>query len=139
MHQLSRRCGGNVRREIQLREFVQDYPGRGEPWFRPFGIRNIDGKLYVTFAMQNAERHDDVKGPGSGFIMSSTSHGSFLERFATGAAQLALGLALAPDNFGKFSATCSWAISATVASLASSSGPTLSTVSFAVVRAIHRH
>ena len=42
--------------------------------------------MYVTFAMQNAERHDDVKGPGNGFIDVFDLNGSFLERFATGGA-----------------------------------------------------
>jgi uncharacterized protein (TIGR03118 family) len=79
-------------------------PDAANPGFAPFGIRNINGKLYVTFAMQNAERHDDVKGPGSGFIDVFDLDGSFLERFATGGAlNSPWGLALAPDNFGKFS------------------------------------
>jgi len=74
------------------------------PGFAPFGIRNINGKLYVTFALQDAERHDDVQGPGNGFIGVFDLQGSFLERFATGGAlNSPWGLALAPDNFGKFS------------------------------------
>src|SRR2546425_2825598 len=79
-------------------------PDAANPGFAPFGIRNINGKLYVTFAMQNAERHDDVKGPGNGFIDVFDLNGTFLERFATGGAlNSPWGLALAPDNFGKFS------------------------------------
>jgi len=127
-------------REIQLREFVHrpwDYPDAANPGFAPFGIRNINGKLYVTFAVQNAERHDERQGPGSGFIDVFDLNGSFLERFATGGAlNSPWGLALAPDNFGKFFRDLLVAISATVASLASNSRATLSTVSFAVVRAI---
>src|SRR5712692_4348981 len=35
--------------------------------FAPFGIQNINGDLFVTYAKQNAEQHDDVAGPGHGF------------------------------------------------------------------------
>src|SRR5260370_22324618 len=36
--------------------------------YAPFGIQNIGGKLFVTFALQNAEKHDDVSGPAHGFV-----------------------------------------------------------------------
>src|SRR5260370_5972855 len=36
--------------------------------FAPFNIQNLGGKLYVTYAMQNDEKHDDVAGPGNGFV-----------------------------------------------------------------------
>src|SRR6266853_4718099 len=36
--------------------------------YAPFGIANIDGDLFVTYAKQNAEKHDDVAGPGRGFV-----------------------------------------------------------------------
>src|SRR2546425_941574 len=36
--------------------------------FAPFGIQNIGGLLYVTFALQNAAKHDDVASPGNGFV-----------------------------------------------------------------------
>ena len=37
--------------------------------FAPFGIANIDGQLYVTFALQKLpDRHDDQAGPGNGFV-----------------------------------------------------------------------
>src|SRR5205807_501730 len=35
--------------------------------YAPFGISAINGKLYVTFAKQNAAKHDDVAGAGHGF------------------------------------------------------------------------
>src|SRR5205823_7825225 len=34
--------------------------------FAPFGIQNLNGKIYVTYALQNKQRHDDVAGPGNG-------------------------------------------------------------------------
>src|SRR6266700_3423874 len=36
--------------------------------YAPFGIKNLGGKLYVTYAVQNAAKHDDVAGPGHGFV-----------------------------------------------------------------------
>ena len=36
--------------------------------FAPFGIQNINGDLFVTYAKQNAAKHDDVAGPGNGFV-----------------------------------------------------------------------
>ncbi len=79
-------------------------PDAPNPGFAPFGIRNINGKLYVTFAVQNAERHDDVKGLGNGFVDVFDLNGNFLESFASGGTlNSPWGLALAPDHFGKFS------------------------------------
>jgi uncharacterized protein (TIGR03118 family) len=36
--------------------------------FSPFGIHNIGGKLFVTFAKQGPGKEDDVAGPGNGFV-----------------------------------------------------------------------
>jgi len=36
--------------------------------FAPFNIQNIGGSLFVTYAKQNADRHDDVAGDGLGFV-----------------------------------------------------------------------
>ena len=72
--------------------------------FAPFGIRNIDGKLFVTYAKQDAKRHDDVKGPGNGFIDIFDLNGNLQSRFASnGTLNSPWGLAVAPINFGAFS------------------------------------
>ncbi|WP_263415963.1 TIGR03118 family protein [Terriglobus albidus] len=72
--------------------------------FAPFGIRNIDGKLFVTYAKQDAKRHDDVKGPGNGYIDIFDLNGILQSRFAAdGALNSPWGLAVAPINFGAFS------------------------------------
>jgi uncharacterized protein (TIGR03118 family) len=36
--------------------------------FAPFSIKSLDGDLFVTYAKQNAQKHDDVAGPGNGFV-----------------------------------------------------------------------
>jgi uncharacterized protein (TIGR03118 family) len=48
--------------------------------YAPFGIANIDNLLYVTFALQNDVKHDDVAGAGHGFVDVFTPEGVFMER-----------------------------------------------------------
>ncbi len=76
-----------------------------DPNFAPFGIQNIGGKLYVTFALQKLpDKHDDQSGPGNGFVDVFNTDGTFVRRFAShGTLNSPWGLALAPDDFGKFS------------------------------------
>jgi uncharacterized protein (TIGR03118 family) len=72
--------------------------------FAPFGIRNIGGQLYVTYAEQNDEKHDDVAGPGNGFIDVFDTSGNLVRRLVSnGALNSPWGLAVAPSNFGTFS------------------------------------
>lgn len=73
--------------------------------FAPFGIQNIDGKLFVTFALQKLpDKHDDQSGPGNGFVDEFATDGTMIRRFAShGTLNSPWGLALAPDGFGKFS------------------------------------
>ena len=52
--------------------------------YAPFGIENIDGDLFVTYAQQNAQKHDDVAGPGHGFVDVYDTDGHLLRRFASG-------------------------------------------------------
>jgi len=74
------------------------------PRYAPFGIRNINGKLYVTFAEQNDARHDDVAGPGHGFVDVFDTAGNKLQRLVSrGPLNSPWGIALAPGHFGKFS------------------------------------
>ena len=73
------------------------------PGFAPFGIQNIGGQLFVTYAMQNAAKHDDVKGPGNGFVDVFSTSGVLLRRLASGGTlNSPWGLALAPSTFGNF-------------------------------------
>ena len=79
-------------------------PDASAPGFAPFGIQAIGDRLYVTFAMQDDQRHDDVKGPGQGFIDVFDLYGKFLRQLTTGGPlNSPWGLALAPGDFGQFS------------------------------------
>ncbi len=71
--------------------------------FAPFGIQNIGGLLYVTFALQNAAKHDDVAGPGNGFVDVFDTSGNLIQRLAShGTLNSPWGLTLAPEGFGRF-------------------------------------
>ena len=66
------------------------------PGFAPFGIQDIGGQLYVTYA--------STTGGSGGFIDIFTESGSFVKRFAHGAPlNQPWGFAVAPTNFGTFS------------------------------------
>ena len=79
-------------------------PDAPEPGFAPFGIQALGDRLYVTFAMQDDDRKDDVKGPGQGFINVFDLYGKFIRKLITGdPLNSPWGLALAPDDFGQFS------------------------------------
>jgi len=72
--------------------------------YAPFGIQNINGQLYVTYALQDAAKEDDVAGPGHGFVDIFNTDGVLQSRFASDATlNSPWGLALAPGNFGQFS------------------------------------
>jgi uncharacterized protein (TIGR03118 family) len=72
--------------------------------FGPFGIRNINGDLYVTYAKQDEDKEDDVAGQGLGVVDIFDANGNFIRRFAEGGKLNApWGLALAPADFGAFS------------------------------------
>jgi uncharacterized protein (TIGR03118 family) len=56
----------------------------GATGWGPFNIANIDGLIYVTFAAQDADKHDDVAGPGNGFVDVFNTEGGFIRRLITG-------------------------------------------------------
>ena len=71
--------------------------------FAPFGIQNINGSLYVTFALQDADKHDDVAGPGNGFVDVFDTSGNLIKRLIShGELNSPWGLTLAPNGFGRF-------------------------------------
>jgi len=72
--------------------------------FAPFGIQNINGTLFVTYALQDSAKHDDVAGPGNGFVDVYDTDGNLLQRFASrGTLNSPWGVARASFAFGRFS------------------------------------
>jgi len=70
--------------------------------YAPFGIRTINGKLYVTFAKQLApDNEDDDPGPGNGYVDVFNADGTLSKRFASnGALNAPWGIVVAPSGFG---------------------------------------
>jgi uncharacterized protein (TIGR03118 family) len=71
--------------------------------FAPFGVQVLEDHVFVTFAKQDAEKHDDVAGPGNGYVDEFSMDGQLLNRVATrGHLDSPWGLAIAPSGFGEF-------------------------------------
>ncbi|HEY7303467.1 MAG TPA: TIGR03118 family protein [Bryobacteraceae bacterium] len=71
--------------------------------YAPFNIQNLNGKLYVTYALQDAAHKDDVAGAGHGFIDVFDFNGTMLQRLVSdGNLNSPWGLAIAPSTFGAF-------------------------------------
>lgn len=71
--------------------------------FAPFNVQVIQGRVVVTYARQNAARHDDVAGAGSGFVATYDQNGNLMSNLvAQGALNSPWGIALAPSTFGAF-------------------------------------
>jgi uncharacterized protein (TIGR03118 family) len=72
----------------------------------PFGIQNLGGTLYVTFANVTTGNEDENHGPGLGYVDAFDTNGNFLRRVVSGGPLSALnapwGLAIAPAGFGDF-------------------------------------
>jgi len=72
--------------------------------YAPFGIQVIGGQVFVTYALQDAAKHDPVVGAGNGIVSIFDMDGSFVRRFATGGPLNApWGIIQASANFGPFS------------------------------------
>jgi len=83
--------------------FDDDFIPRG---FAPFNIQNIGGSLFVTYAKQDAQKHDDVAGPGLGFVDIFTTTGRLISRLQHGPwMNSPWGVVWAPRDFGEFSNT----------------------------------
>ncbi len=71
--------------------------------YAPFGIQTIGDRIFVTFAKQSGG-NDELHGQGFGFVDAFDFAGNLLARVAQhGQLNAPWGLAMAPDNFGRFS------------------------------------
>jgi len=72
--------------------------------YAPFNIQNIGGDLYVTFAKQDGQKHDEVDGAGLGFVDVFTPSGRLVRRLEHGNwLNGPWALAMAPGDFGIYS------------------------------------
>jgi uncharacterized protein (TIGR03118 family) len=78
--------------------------------YAPFDVQVLNGKVYVTYARQNATRHDDLAGPHRGFVdvfnLDGTPGlpGNAMRLVSRGPLDSPWGLAIAPQGFAGFSA-----------------------------------
>lgn len=74
------------------------------PGYAPFGIQVIGSQVFVSYAVQDAAKHDPVVGAGNGIVSIFDLDGNFVRRFATGGTLNApWGIAQAGADFGPFS------------------------------------
>ena len=93
---------GDDRRSAKLHPFSLEQGGlKG---FAPFNIQNLGGSLFVTFAKQKADKHDEEDGPGLGIVAAFTPAGHLIRVFESGWwLNAPWALAESPDDFGPFS------------------------------------
>ena len=71
--------------------------------YAPFNVMNLGDTIFVTYALQDAGKEDDVAGPGNGFVDAFDLNGNLLTRLISdGALNSPWGLALAPAGFPGF-------------------------------------
>ena len=76
--------------------------------FAPFNVQGVGPNIYVTYAKQDAARHDPPSPgePGDGFVDVFDSHGRLLQRLEHGNwFNAPWGVVWATPNFGEFSNT----------------------------------
>jgi len=72
--------------------------------YAPFGIQVIGRQVFVTYALQDAAKHDPVVGAGNGIVSIFDMDGNFVRRFANGGPlNVPWGIIQASANFGPFS------------------------------------
>jgi uncharacterized protein (TIGR03118 family) len=72
--------------------------------FAPFGLHVLGTQVVVTYAMQDATKHDPVNAPGNGYVSLFDLNGNFVRRLISGGAlNSPWGAVMASSNFGAFS------------------------------------
>jgi uncharacterized protein (TIGR03118 family) len=89
---------------FQLQHWAGAFVDPGIPaGFAPFGIQDLGGTIFVTYAKQDADAADEIAGPGLGYVSAFATDGSFLGRVASGGdLDAPWGLAWAPDGWQRF-------------------------------------
>jgi uncharacterized protein (TIGR03118 family) len=77
------------------------FVSRGVPsGYAPFDVADLGGRVYVTYAKQDAARTDDVAGRGHGFVNVFTENGRFVRTLLSRSVlDSPWGLAIAPAGF----------------------------------------
>jgi uncharacterized protein (TIGR03118 family) len=71
--------------------------------FAPFNVQNMSGTLFVTYAKQDAAKHDEVNGLGNGYVATFDLSGNLIANLISqGPLNSPWGMVIAPANFGPF-------------------------------------
>jgi uncharacterized protein (TIGR03118 family) len=75
--------------------------------YAPFGIQALNGNIFVTYALQDGQKKDDLAKPGKGYVAEFTPDGALVATVAKQGGKnaplvSAWGLAMAPQSFGAF-------------------------------------
>jgi uncharacterized protein (TIGR03118 family) len=93
-------------KQVRLREDAFDDEDLRERGFAPFNIQDVGPNIYVTYAKQDAPKHDPVPGAGLGFVNVFTSEGRLIQRLQHGPWMNApWGVVWATQHFGEFTNT----------------------------------
>ena len=69
--------------------------------YAPFNVAAIDGNLYVAYARQDADKVDELAGPGRGIVDVFDPAGHLVRRLIShGRLNAPWGMAIAPEGFG---------------------------------------
>lgn len=72
--------------------------------YAPFNVQNIGGNLYVSYAKQDAAKHDNVDGTGFGFVRVFSPTGQLIQRLERGSwLDAPWGMVQASSDFGPYS------------------------------------
>ena len=74
------------------------------PGYAPFGAQVLNGHLFVTYALQDADKEDDVAGAGNGYVDEFNLDGTLVRQLVAQGGQVdsPWGLDIAPSSFGEF-------------------------------------
>jgi uncharacterized protein (TIGR03118 family) len=71
--------------------------------FAPFNVQILGGKVYVSYAKQDAQKKDDVAGAGNGYVAVYDLSGNLVgPTISGGNLNSPWGMAIAPATFGDF-------------------------------------
>jgi uncharacterized protein (TIGR03118 family) len=86
--------------DVEARFVDRDIPSG----YAPFNVLATELGVIVTYAKQDANKEDDVKGAGNGYVSLFDQRGHFVQRLISrGALNAPWGLAIAPPKFGRIS------------------------------------
>lgn len=71
--------------------------------YAPFNVAVIGGNLYVSFAKQDKAKHDEIDGPGLGYVDVFNENGTLIKQLTgQGPLNAPWAMVTAPSSFGSF-------------------------------------